>query len=55
MTADEQIDEAHRMFERWRTEHDPDGVMDLLDAVAAYSEWAKKNSIERYLDATQGQ
>jgi hypothetical protein len=45
--------EAYRCFERWRREHDPDGVMDNLDAATAYSEWARTNSIEPYLDAAQ--
>jgi hypothetical protein len=45
--------EAFRCFERWQAEHDPDGEMELLDAVLAYSKWADTNSIARYLDAAQ--
>lgn len=45
--------EAFRAFERWAAEHDPDGNMDADVAARAYSEWASKNSIERYLDAAQ--
>lgn len=47
------IGEAWRCFERWCCEHDPGGDMDLLDQALAYSEWANKNSIEKYLDAAQ--
>lgn len=47
------VGEAFRCFERWCREHDPDGDMELLDQVVAYSAWADKNSIERYLDAAQ--
>lgn len=45
--------EAYRAFDRWCQEHDPDGNMDLVEQAAAYSEWAGKNSIARYLDAAQ--
>lgn len=47
------VDEAYRAFDRWRAEHDPDGEMDILQAAAAYSDWASTNSIEKYLDAAQ--
>jgi hypothetical protein len=50
MTAFEIQAEAFRVFDRWRAEHDPDGEMDDLEAAAAYSDWAKTNSIEPYLD-----
>lgn len=43
--------EAFRCFDRWWTEHDPEGEMDVLEAAAAYSAWADTNSIEKYLDA----
>lgn len=46
--------EAFRAFERWQKDHDPAGNMDIADAALAYSEWAEKNGIEKYLDATQG-
>lgn len=52
--ADDQVAEAFRAFERWAKEHDPDGNMDVCDQAVAYSEWAEKNSIEKYLDVTQG-
>lgn len=42
--------EAFRAFERWCWDHDPDGLMDILEAAAAYSEWANTNSILPYLD-----
>ena len=45
--------EAFRAFDRWRSEHDPDGMMDILEASAAYFIWAATNSIEPYLDAAQ--
>lgn len=45
--------EAFRAFDRWCAEHDRDGVMDILDAAVAYTEWSHKNSIEKYLDAAQ--
>lgn len=48
------VEEAGRAFQRWCTEHDPDGNMDLLDQIDAYYEWSKKNSVEKYFDATQG-
>ncbi|MFZ5713075.1 MAG: hypothetical protein ACOY3N_09565 [Bradyrhizobium sp.] len=47
------VDEAFRAFDRWRAEHDPDCEMDILEAAAAYSDWASTNSIEKYLDAAQ--
>lgn len=50
---DEWVAEAFRCFERWRTDHDPEGNMDVLDAAVAYNEWSTKNSIEKYLDAAQ--
>lgn len=46
--------EAFRAFDRWLKDNDPDGNLDVLEAAAAYSEWANKNSIEKYLDASQG-
>lgn len=45
--------ESFRAFDRWRDEHDPDGLMDILEAAAKYNEWAAWNSIEKYLDAAQ--
>jgi hypothetical protein len=48
------VDEAFRAFDRWLKEYDPDGNMEICDAVVSYSEWCKKNSIEKYLDAAQG-
>lgn len=53
MTVSEKVEEAFRAFERWRSEHDPDGVMNILDAAAAYAEWSTKNRIDRYLDSAQ--
>lgn len=44
------LNEAFRVFDRWRAEHDPDGEMDILEAAAAYDTWARTNSIEKYLD-----
>lgn len=43
--------EAFRVFERWQAEHDPDGELGILEAVAAYYDWAASNSIEKYLDS----
>jgi hypothetical protein len=51
MNAYEMQEEAYRVFDRWRAEHDPDGVMDILEAAVAYSDWAAANSIAPYLDA----
>jgi hypothetical protein len=48
------VDEAFRVFDRWRADHDPDGEMDILDAATAYAAWAETNSIVPYLDANQG-
>lgn len=45
--------EAFRAFDRWCREHDPEASMDMAEQAAAYSEWASKNSIEKYLDAAQ--
>lgn len=45
--------EAFRAFDRWVKDHDPDGAMDFSEQAIAYSEWAEKNSIEKYLDAAQ--
>jgi len=50
MNAYEIQAEAYRAFERWCAEHDPAGKLDMLEAAAAYSEWASRNSIEPYLD-----
>lgn len=47
------VGEAILAFRRWVDEHDPDGNMDVLDQAIAYTEWANKSSIERYLDAAQ--
>lgn len=52
--ASEMVEEAYRCFGRWVAEHDPDGEMDILDQARAYSEWASKNSIAKYLDDAQG-
>lgn len=40
-TADQIAAEAHRAFDLWRTEHDPEGEMNLLDAINAYSKWCE--------------
>jgi hypothetical protein len=52
MSAYELMEEAYRVFDRWRAEHDPEGEMNILDAAVAYSEWADTNSIARYLDSS---
>lgn len=51
ITGNDIVGEAFRVFERWKKEYDPEGEMDILDAVMAYSEWAITHSIEPYLDA----
>lgn len=45
--------EAWRAFDRWCNEHDPDGELEPLDRVLAYTRWASTNSIAPYLDPAQ--
>ncbi len=47
------IGEAFRAFERWSKEVCPDGDRDILELAIAYSRYAEKNGIEKYLDAAQ--
>jgi hypothetical protein len=53
MNAYEMQEEAYRVFDRWRAEHDPLGELEILEAATAYVQWAEKNSIAKYLDAAQ--
>ena len=36
MTAFEIVELAYREFDEWVAEHDPDGVMDVLEQIDAY-------------------
>lgn len=48
------VDLAFKLFDLWRAENDPDFEMDLLEAAAAYSDYADKNGIQKYIDALSG-
>ena len=51
--GENQTEAAWRAFERWCDEHDPDGDLEPLERVVAYSTWAASNSVAPYLDAPE--
>ena len=44
---DKLVSDAYHAFDKWVKEHDPDGEMEILEQIEAYSKWWKKQQEEK--------